>query len=339
MTHPSRGMKTPNTLPTLPISRPVRPQAVQPVVPKRSKFVGRLTTGKMSIMLKSSCEAPTSEHKIPVFPTLHHAQQHVSRAQTALARKSPGFSVEAMSPKIAHPNTPSPHVQHSFGMPSPSPMGAPASGKITPQSRPLSRNFSPGNSVVRRPSLDQFNIAQNQPNHPVNNPPVPSPPVTGGAAVTPPGFHVQQTIGTNKSQESVQPSTDLLANVRNQQQQWTSPSIALGCNPTQYFWKGQATVPTTPPVSTASSQVFPTGNLPPANGTPVQPQPVLEKPSNKLPMAAADVLSNPAPVATSINPAIVFTSNDTGVVAKDPAVATTSSINQSQNIEAPNPIA
>jgi len=322
MAHQNRVMKAPGPLPTLPQQRQVRPQVAQPVAPRRPKFVGRLATGVMSVMLKSTCGAPTSDHKMTAFPTLYHGPQHIIRAQSAHARKSPGNSVESMSPKMhptqqiiraqsaharkspgtsiesispkmTHPNTPSPHVQHQFGMSSPSPLAAPTSGKSTPsQSRPLSRNFPPANPVIRRSSVDQFgNAAQLQQNRPLNINAVPSPPVSvnvAGVPAIPQNYLVRQASSTSKNQDNVQVSTELPSSVRHQQ--WPNP--AIGSNPTQYLWKGQATVPTTPSLSTTSGQSYAlsAAHAPVAEAT-SQFQPVLEKP-----------ISNPATPINASNP-------------------------------------
>ena len=329
MAHQNRGMKAPGPLPTLPQQRSVRPQVVQSVSHRRpTRFVGRLTTGAMSVMMKSSCGAPTSEQKAAAFPTLRHTQQQIRACpQSAHARKSPGTSFESMSPKMSHPNTPSPHVQHQYGMHSPSPIAA-SGGKSTPsQSRPLSRNFPPANSVIRRPSIDQFGnvVVANPAARPLSNPAAPSPPVGGSVGVAASqNFPMHQAPGSSKGQENAQVPTELPQGVRHQH--WTNPTGPLGSNPAQYLWKGQATVSTVPSVSSASGTNFP-ASVKPASGNqaPAQlqlPRENLVNKSNTPPSAG-----NPAPGAANPTPpdvpdrAASTTTNDASGVPKIEAVA------------------
>ena len=288
MSHPSRMIKTPTPLPTIPQQRPQRSQGA----PKLSRLVGRLSNGVMSIMLKPPCA--TFVDRKPPIPSM--SQQ---RPQSTHARKSPASSFESASPKMIHPNTPSPKLQH-FGVPSP--MTVSNTGKNgPPQNRPHSRNFAPTNPAQRRPSLDQLSsVSANHMNRGISNNPTPPPPAgtSAGRVATPPSaLHFQSNKPAKLQEAAVNELTP-------QNPQWANASTVAGSNTGQYFWPGQPQVsaPNLPASGNSS------GNKEP-NPTPQVPAPdrSLRQPGsppivpNIAPVASADPVPIPSAAAANKN--------------------------------------
>ena len=232
MIHSSGGMKSPAPLPTLHQQRPMLQQQFSGSIPKRHRLVGTLSTGAVSIMLKNPCAPGSSgERKAPVFlPTLPTSQQqNRSFVQSFPARKSPGSSMDTVSPKMSHPSTPSPQIQHPYAG-SPSPMGVTGNAKNgLAQSRPHSRSFAPSKPMTRRPSLDQY--GNYPPGHANRVFPVTTPPANTPA---PPAFPFQS--GGNKNPDNFQ-SVDFSSHSHGTS--WSHSGMTSAGNGSSYFWPSQ----------------------------------------------------------------------------------------------------
>ena len=276
---------------------------------KRSSLAGKLSTGVMSIMLKTPCR-PTC-HSIPPAQQLH-------RVQSALARKSPGSSMESLSspspkmsypsPKMNHPSAPSPQV-HSYPLNSPSSMPAPVSNKTGSQSRPRSRNFAPAKTSPRQPSLEQYGgMAPNSQNRNYfNNNPTSAAPTNPGP-MNVPGHHFpfHHANPNNKPQDNHLPGEAQF----DRSGPWTQPSLISSASNPALSWQNQtaptngstmqayipsSTEATKVPESHASFQALPS----PAPPKPAPPQGVVTSLSATTPSDAAHQSStppnNPAP--------------------------------------------